>query len=279
MVVFRILWRLIVMAIGLRLAIYAAATVVAFASTGLVTAGGLAVAPERLPREIERFVQMLAAQGFDTGLVGIFTEAAMAPAVFVAFVAELLRIRNPLFHWIAGAAIAVWVAPTPWGGWTPDTIGRVAAVGFAAGFVYWLIAGRGAGFRRDRPEPAATPEPAPAPPPRRPPTALSPSAPALPSRSRERSGPPPAPRPQAGAPVWNRTALEQEIAAVAKRAGRPSAPAEAAASGPASKREAPAGRQPHPGPVPAGARPSAGSGAAPPAARKPVVERTSRWWR
>jgi len=72
-----------------------------------------------------------------------------------AMIAELFSLRNVLMHMFFGAAAAaggfflIWPVPTEhmdlerWA-----DIGIIAAAGLVAGLIYWLIAGREAGFRR-----------------------------------------------------------------------------------------------------------------------------------
>ena len=70
-----------------------------------------------------------------------------------ALIAEFFSLRNFLLHILFGAASAaggfalIWpdadINPERW----PD-MGIIAAAGLVAGLVYWLIAGRDAGFRR-----------------------------------------------------------------------------------------------------------------------------------
>ncbi|MCA0013403.1 hypothetical protein LB561_21310 [Mesorhizobium sp. B292B1B] len=72
-----------------------------------------------------------------------------------ALIAEFFSLRNALLHMLFGGAAAVggfaliWpsaledMAPERWA-----DIGIIAAAGLVAGLVYWLIAGRDAGFRR-----------------------------------------------------------------------------------------------------------------------------------
>jgi hypothetical protein len=72
-----------------------------------------------------------------------------------ALIAEFFSLRNVLLHMLFGAAAAaggfflIW--PTPAEDMNPERwadIGIIAASGLVAGLVYWLIAGRDAGFRR-----------------------------------------------------------------------------------------------------------------------------------
>ena len=70
-----------------------------------------------------------------------------------ALIAEFFALRNFLVHMLFGAAAAaagfflVWPAADEDAGRWAD-IGIIAAAGLVAGLVYWLIAGRDAGFRR-----------------------------------------------------------------------------------------------------------------------------------
>ncbi|ESZ06440.1 hypothetical protein NKH47_04910 [Mesorhizobium sp. M1060] len=70
-----------------------------------------------------------------------------------ALLAEFFALRNFLVHMLFGAAAAaagfflVWPAAEEDAGHWAD-IGIIAAAGLVAGLVYWLIAGRDAGFRR-----------------------------------------------------------------------------------------------------------------------------------
>jgi hypothetical protein len=83
---------------------------------------------------------------------------ATLPAMLVIVLAEALRLRSFLFYGFAGAALAL----GPAYGWdlsflriADDDFGTpgletVAAIGIAAGFVYWALAGRNAGQWRTR---------------------------------------------------------------------------------------------------------------------------------
>ncbi|TJU94157.1 MAG: hypothetical protein E5Y12_27025 [Mesorhizobium sp.] len=72
-----------------------------------------------------------------------------------ALIAEFFSLRNFLLHMFFGAAAAAGGFFLIWPGATEDMdperwadIGIIAAAGLFAGLVYWLIAGREAGFRR-----------------------------------------------------------------------------------------------------------------------------------
>lgn len=89
---------------------------------------------------------------------------SFVPAVIAILVTETFGLRSVLFHALAGGLIGLFC------GYTLGFIGPLpridfdmplgtnfellAAAGIAAGLVYWLIAGRSAGLRRERPEPA-----------------------------------------------------------------------------------------------------------------------------
>ena len=89
---------------------------------------------------------------------------SFVPAVIAMLVTETFGLRSVLFHALAGGLIGLFC------GYTLGFIGPLpridfdmplgtnfellAAAGIAAGLVYWLIAGRSAGLRRERPEPA-----------------------------------------------------------------------------------------------------------------------------
>ena len=70
-----------------------------------------------------------------------------------ALIAEFFALRNFLVHMLFGAAAAAAGFFLIWPGAEEDTqrwadIGIIAGAGLVAGLVYWLIAGRDAGFRR-----------------------------------------------------------------------------------------------------------------------------------
>lgn len=70
-----------------------------------------------------------------------------------ALIAEFFSLRNFLLHMLFGATSASAGFFLIWPGAPEDTerwadVGIIAAAGLVAGLVYWLIAGREAGFRR-----------------------------------------------------------------------------------------------------------------------------------
>ncbi|MEJ1159807.1 hypothetical protein [Prosthecomicrobium sp. N25] len=168
MILFRIVWRLIVMQVGLALAGAAAA--------GAIVAGLdlLSQIPPELgiPRVFgPRGVRAADFVVFGTAF-GLVMNLAMPFGFLAALLAELLSIRHLFFHLVAGAAVGAWAFAQPDGRlmrmpmMTPEAIAPFVAAGLVGGFVYWLVAGRGAGFRRDaasapRPAPASRPAPEP----------------------------------------------------------------------------------------------------------------------
>jgi len=76
----------------------------------------------------------------------IFATFTVIPAILFAIIGEVARIRSLLYYVIGGGvsmAVTPLLAQGVDGG--PAVVWQVfAAAGFAGGFVYWLIAGRGA---------------------------------------------------------------------------------------------------------------------------------------
>lgn len=85
---------------------------------------------------------------------------SFAPAIVLALITEALRLRSIFLHMLIGGAVGggtfAFSAPTLLEGAGPITDWRDAAIvaggGVVGGITYWLVAGRGAGFRMDRPE-------------------------------------------------------------------------------------------------------------------------------
>lgn len=151
----RILARLIVVSIGYVIACLA----VGAAISGAIVAnawlrGEIAISMAHLTAESVFFGGVLASMAAVYGF---------APAVVAIVVAELFRLRRALYHvlcgGLAGALGHVAAAPPARfeaaGTLDPAVGARLAlfvAAGLIGGFVYWLVAGRGAGVLR---EPAA----------------------------------------------------------------------------------------------------------------------------
>ncbi len=87
------------------------------------------------------------------GLMGASAVGTMAfvPAGLCIVASEALRLRSFIFHVLAGggislALLAVTFVPVSGPSRLPDDWNLFLAGGFIGGFVYWLIAGRGAGI-------------------------------------------------------------------------------------------------------------------------------------
>jgi hypothetical protein len=94
--------------------------------------------------------------GFFVYILAIFVTAAQA--LVFGLVAEAFVLRQFWLHMLFGAIAAAsgyaLLAPiSENAGWTLNSadIGIIAASGLAGGLVYWLIAGRDAGFQRTTP--------------------------------------------------------------------------------------------------------------------------------
>lgn len=92
---------------------------------------------------LESYEQILLFIEQGTTLVAAFT---LIPAILVAIVGEVARIRSLLYYVIGGGvslAVTPLIAQGASGG--PPVFWQVfAAAGFAGGLVYWLVAGRSA---------------------------------------------------------------------------------------------------------------------------------------
>jgi hypothetical protein len=105
-------------------------------------------APEH-PDEITRFFdQMLGMVAFVFTLAPVLT---VAPAVVAIVLGELARIRSLLYYVLAGGAAAALMPliAAPYEAASNTTYAApyfaiMATAGFAAGLVYWLVAGRNA---------------------------------------------------------------------------------------------------------------------------------------
>lgn len=90
---------------------------------------------------------------------------AFVPAVVAIAIAEVFALRSALFYAVAGALIGLFCGYTlGFVEYRPDirfdaplatNFELLGAAGIAAGLVYWLIAGRSAGFRRAESAPTA----------------------------------------------------------------------------------------------------------------------------
>ena len=142
----RLLRRLLVASLGWLAAVIASFAVLTVAATGSVVPATRAFveAPDAALQT-----------GFGVLVTGLLRALALGPTLveivwpawFVAaLLAEIVGSRSLLVHVLGAAAIAAGglLADTP----PPDAaaVRLVVAAGFVAGFVHWLVAGRGAGF-------------------------------------------------------------------------------------------------------------------------------------
>ena len=156
MIVLRVFWRLIVTFTGYVLACIAAGLVLAN-DVGLVVqswvvenGNAFGVDPALLDRagEISRFgPQLLTAP--------VIFWVAFAPSAVVILLAEIFRWRSWVFYVLAAVLVAGISQPTliaadaliSAGSGVPEITYYLAAA-FVSGLVYWVVAGRGAGFTR-----------------------------------------------------------------------------------------------------------------------------------
>lgn len=156
MILFRILFRMIVVTIGFLLATAAATAALVAASQML-----LMVPPEiRYGMYDYREVRPL----FDGVLLLtvylVVVSVSLMPTLLIALVTEAMAIRHLAFHLLAGGGVGLWAARPPFEGWVPQAFAPAIAAGFVGGFVYWIVAGRSAGLSAPAaPEPAQGPRP------------------------------------------------------------------------------------------------------------------------
>jgi hypothetical protein len=81
--------------------------------------------------------------------ISVFSTFTIVPAILLVIVGEVARIRSSLYYILGGGAVlAAWPVLSRMGTITQDPaqLGVVwqvfATAGFAAGFIYWLVAGR-----------------------------------------------------------------------------------------------------------------------------------------
>ncbi len=138
----RILWRLLVVFVGLVLASAASMAVVV-----------MAVAQRFSPQDdpVVAVVDILLYSWFEAVPMIVAAGSTTAPVfVLAALVAEGFRLRDWLYHAGMGtlsAAVSTVVVYADGFAATPSFAVLLAA-GAVAGLVYWLVAGRGAGFFR-----------------------------------------------------------------------------------------------------------------------------------
>lgn len=82
---------------------------------------------------------------------------ACIPVAITSLLSEIFGWRSIMLHCVFGLAASMFAFFTLWpedvaGAVNPYDIAIIAASGFVGGFIYWLIAGRDAGFRRGQPQ-------------------------------------------------------------------------------------------------------------------------------
>ena len=137
----RILWRLVVMGFAFVVSAVAA----------IVISAGSVIGAEGMPSLNEPIFDLFG----KLGLIGLASVSAFAvlggPIVLVAaLVGEAFRIRSWVYYALSGgltsASGLITLGPESF---IQNSVTTMIASGLVAGLVYWLIAGRGAGFLKD----------------------------------------------------------------------------------------------------------------------------------
>ena len=134
----RLIARLVMVPVGLAFAILAASIFLSFAV--------LAMEPTQVGDPVLENVFTIFS-GF--ALAGIFGSAVFYPTILGLIIAELFSLRSLWLYLICGLGIAMLATRAPGEPMDQIAIGldiRALASGLVGGFVYWLIAGRGAGI-------------------------------------------------------------------------------------------------------------------------------------
>jgi hypothetical protein len=141
-VIARALGRLIVVPLGLLMGVITAAAILVTLGLELTT-HTLSASPDDAAR-----LEVLLDMGF--GFLWIAAASSILPALLLAVIGEIAHIRSALYYIVAGG-ISVALFPFVFGLGAPDaSIAAIptrawavlATAGFAAGFVYWIVAGR-----------------------------------------------------------------------------------------------------------------------------------------
>lgn len=141
--ILRAIGRLIVIPLGFVLAIVAAVAI-------LLTLG-LEVTTHTLSRQVDDADKIGVLFDVGRGLVQTFAGASILPALLVVIVGEVARIRSVLYYVLGGGAtLAMFPLLSRIGTPLPDAGGSISVrawavlltAGFAAGLVYWAVAGR-----------------------------------------------------------------------------------------------------------------------------------------
>jgi len=145
-----LIWRLIVIAFALLVAIFAAGLLIGFGlSSGLVTEF-IGTDPISFFNDPDVEFAILTVAAFGIGLVASVELAgvAMIPVLLAILIAEMARWQGMVTHLVLGAVCGMFILlnelpsdVSPQEG----TIIVTLAASFVAAFFYWLIAGRGSG--------------------------------------------------------------------------------------------------------------------------------------
>ncbi|AXS42268.1 hypothetical protein [Breoghania sp. L-A4] len=152
--ILRLFGRLVVIAFGFVAACYTASLVLVFSAEGwavdFTTYSGWDVEGGLLATG-DGTVGVFAALFLATFATSFIGAMALVPAGLAIVLAEVKHIRGLIYHLVAGGlvslaiVVATWIPPAP-DVRLPADWNIFLAAGFAAGFVYWLIAGRKSGF-------------------------------------------------------------------------------------------------------------------------------------
>lgn len=150
----RLFGRLVVVAFGFVAACYTASLVLVFSAQDWAldfsTYGGWDYGGGYLVTD-DGAIGVFAALILATVATSFIGAMALVPAGLAIVLAEVRRIRGLTYHLIAGGlvslaiVVATWIPPGP-GARLPADWNIFLAAGFAAGFVYWMIAGRRSGI-------------------------------------------------------------------------------------------------------------------------------------
>jgi hypothetical protein len=138
--------RILVVSVGFLLALLTGAAMLLFIGTRWAAQEVATQMPENSD-EVSRF--MSEALGMVAFVFNVAPVLTVAPAVVAIVVGELARIRSVLYYMLAGGAAAALMpliaAPRQAAEnttYTTPYFAIMATAGFAAGLIYWLLAGR-----------------------------------------------------------------------------------------------------------------------------------------
>ena len=143
MALLRIIWRLLVMVFAFAVSALAAVAISA----------GSVISAEGMPSLSEPIFDLAGKIGL-IGLAGISAIAVLGGpiALFAALLGETFRFRSWIYYALAGGlASASGLITLGTESFNQNAVTAAIASGLVAGLVYWLIAGRNAGFLKDLP--------------------------------------------------------------------------------------------------------------------------------